>query len=143
MNTDADEIQEIEYMEAIAPADLQGPRFGNADEARKIRRLIRFMVTQGFYPHSIAVEGEGYVRTLTERAAVNEVFEWDAYITLRFNRPDQEELFGALLITGNGEDIISDYTCDIPRGVSISNPPPGTFHAAMRAFDRAEEEREV
>lgn len=143
MSTENDDVEQIEYMEPVAPAGLQKPRYGNADEHRKIRRLIRFMATQGFNVHSLAVQGEGYVRTPSERAAVNEVFEWDAYITLRFNRPDQEELFGALLVTGNGEDIISDYTSDIPEGCSVMNPPAGTFSAAMAAFEDAEEAREV
>lgn len=127
------QLGEIEYMDAAQPADLEGPRFGSPEEARKIRRLIRFLRGAGFWVHSLAVEGEGYVRTPTERRAVCEVFEWDAYLTLRFYRrgaPDR--LYGVLLVTGNGDDILSDWTYD-----------DGPFSAAMDAFGKADEKREV
>lgn len=137
-------MSEIEYMSPAAPADLERPRYGNADEQRKVRRLIRSLKASGFKVHSLAIEGEGYVRTPTEHAAVCEVFEWDAYVTLRFNRAGApDKLFGVLLVQGNGEDIVSDYSYDITDGSSLDDPTPGTFSAAMRAFERSEDTREV
>jgi hypothetical protein len=82
---------------------------------------------------------------------VCEVFEWDAYVTLRFRRVrgtlDQitsGQLYGVLIVTGNGADIFSDWTCDDTReDASSDNATPGTFFAAMWAFVDADEGREV
>jgi hypothetical protein len=131
----------VQYMEPAAPRNLERPRFGSADEARKLGRLIRHIARHGFRVHSLAVEGEGYIRVRSERAAVCEVFEWDAYVTLRFARKGASGLYGVLIITGNGDDILSDWTCDAPG--SIDNAPAGTFSHAMNSFLVSEERREV
>lgn len=129
----------IEYIDPAAPADLTTPRFGAKHEARKIRRMIRFLKDAGFRVHSLAIEGEGYVSTPTESRAVCEVFEWDAYLTLRFKRKDADRLYGVLLVTGNGEDVISNWSDD--RGRDTDSP--GLFTAAMDAFLTADETRDV
>jgi hypothetical protein len=135
---------EIEYTKPTAPnPDAAKPRYGNPDELRKIRRMIRSLATAGFFPHSIALRSEGlYIKTPTERAAVNEIGEWDDYITLRFTRgADESRLFGVLLVQGNGEDIVSDYTSDASPATTL--PPPGTFSEAMDKWYMTEETREV
>lgn len=133
-------MDRMPYTAPAAPADIDKPRFGNADEARKLRRLIRHLDGLGFKVHSLAVEGEGYIRTRSERAAVCEVFEWDAVPTLRFSRKGLNTLFGVLIVPGNGEDILADWTFD---SHNINNPTPGSFTAAMESFCEAEETRLV
>lgn len=133
----------MKYSKAAAPRESSTPRYGNADEARLVRRLIRFLAARNFQVHSLAIDGEYvYVRTKTERAAVCEIFEWDAKVTLRFVRvPDVDgTLFGVLLIQGNGPDMISDYTYD---SAGLSDPKPGTFAAAMFDFQKLDEARDV
>lgn len=130
-------MPDIEYTEPCAPKGLTSPRYGDKTEHRIVRKLILTLKAEGFTVHSVAVEREIYVMTPTCRAAVCEVFEYDAYVTLRFKRTgetsDTEELFGALLVAGNGTDIVSDHTWDAGDSDS-SNPTPGTFAAAMAKF---------
>jgi hypothetical protein len=130
----------MEYTEGAAPANIKVPRFGRKIEHTIVRGLIRALKRKGFAVHSIAVDGEDtYVRTETERAAVCEVFEWDAFTTLRFKRVngDDDDLYGVLLVPGNGEDIISDYTWD--GGADVLEPDAGTFaHAVQKYSERFE-----
>jgi hypothetical protein len=106
-------MSDIEYTEAAAPADITTPRFGDPVEHRIVRQLIRGLKAEGFNVHSVAVDRELYIKTTTERAALCEVFEYDAYVTLRFMQGnDESELFGVMLVAGNGEDIVSDWTDD-------------------------------
>jgi hypothetical protein len=129
------------YIEGAAPKGLKVPRFGNTLEKTIVRGLIRALVKQGFKVHSIAVDGEGYVKTPSERAAMCEIFEWDAYVTLRFTRGDDDsELFGVLLVQGNRDDIISDWTYDSEG--TASEPKPGTFaHVVNTYTDKLSNER--
>ncbi len=133
-------MNEVKYTKTATPRDLKVPRYGNVDEARKLRRMIRSLKKSGWHVHSLAIDGEDtYIRTGTERAAVCEVFEWDAYVTMRFRRADNEKyLAGVLIVTGNGDDMLSDWTFD---GSNLDTREGDTFTAAMNRFCDQEESR--
>lgn len=103
----------VDYVPSVAPKGA-APRFGSGVEHAKVCALIRALHARGFAVHSVA--HEDYVSTPTEQQALWEVFEVGES-TLRFTREGEKEngkLFGVLLIVGNGEDIISDYS--LPTG---------------------------
>ena len=117
----------MEYTQPSAPAGAKSPRYGDKTEQRIVRKLIRSLKAKGFNVHSVAVDRELYILTPTERAAVCEVFEYDAYVSLRFTRgADDSDLFGVLLVQGNGTDIVSDHSYD--------SEGPEAFATAMSAF---------
>lgn len=76
-----------------------------------IRKLIRELAEAGFAVHSVA--HDEYVNVATEDEAMREVFAVDD-CTLRFrdvrDRRKDPYLFGVLIVGGNSEDIISDWT---------------------------------
>jgi predicted secreted protein len=104
----------------VAPADISKPRYGSPIEHHIVRGLIRHLAKHGFNVHSIAVDGE-YVETPDERTAVCEIFEWDNFVTLRFRQGDVGRLYGVLLVQGNLEDIISDYTDIAPFSDAVAS----------------------
>ena len=103
---------EFEYVACKAPqGGRAGPRYGAKQEQRIVRALIRGLKKHGFLVHSVA--HDEYVLTPTELSAMWETFEVDES-TLRFRKVGTDELFGVLLIGGNGIDIISDWS--LPHG---------------------------
>jgi hypothetical protein len=122
------------YMDGAAPAGLTAPRYGHPGEVRNVRRLIRVLARYGFKPHSVAIESEGYVLTKSARAMLCESFEWDAFITLRFTMKRNRDLFGVLIVQGNGDDIISDWSYF---------PESHPFSRALEDYAREMDSREV
>lgn len=92
--------------------------YGSRLEHAIVRLLVRELSKDGFKLHSV-YDGGDYLTTRTLRAAMDAVFAVSES-TLRFARAGEYRLYGVLLIVGNGEDVLSDWSCDL-----------GPFSAAM------------
>ncbi len=83
----------------------------SAIEKKITRRLVRACVAAGFVPRCVH-DGEEYVPAATCEKAI-EAIESTGMGTLHFERKSDGKwgAFGVLLITGNEEDIMSDWHC--------------------------------
>lgn len=89
-----------------------------------VKAMIAHLEVRGFVPHSVACDE--YTNTRTAEAAMDAVFAVDDS-TLRFCRAPYRrdaDLYGVVLVCGNGIDIISDWSID-------GYDEPGEFSAAM------------
>lgn len=93
-------------------------------ERRIVWFLMAHLAAAGFTVDSVW-DGEEEVDTKTPAQVMEAVFAVDDVPTIRFSKGEDVGRFGVMIVPGNGEDCVSDWTWTVDAG----------WNAAMDAFD--------